>query len=209
MPRADPLVEQPVVTHRHVVDRAGMDVLRRAPVIDDQRAAADGLGDMGIDLAVRVHRAGDIAAAMRAKQHAVLCAAFRHCPHGGNAAGIGLDIIDAARFAGDVPHCSNMCRNSSSGISGLAFSAATTPGKACSAPRPACLPCLPPPGPRRAARQFAPGRAPLRGPNRARASAAQLCRRIRARAPASPPRRRSAFAPRSPWHRSRRARTSP
>ena len=40
------------------------------PIVHDQRAAADRLGDMAIDLAVRVHRADDIAAAVRAQQHA-------------------------------------------------------------------------------------------------------------------------------------------
>jgi len=76
----DALIEQPFVALRHVVNRAGMDVLGRAPVIDDQSAAADRLGHMRISLAVRVHRRGDIAAAMRAQQHAVLGAVFRRRP---------------------------------------------------------------------------------------------------------------------------------
>ena len=79
-----------------------MDVLGRQPVMHDQRAAADRLGHMAVHLAMRVHRADDVTAAMRAQQHAVLRAALRHRPQRRHAAGVGLDVIDAARLAGDV-----------------------------------------------------------------------------------------------------------
>src|SRR5437899_1380527 len=97
----DTLVEQPFVASHHVVHRAGVHVLWCPSVIDDERAATDRLCHMGIDLAVRVHRAGYIAAAMRTEQHAVLCAVLRRRPHGRNSAGIGFDVIDAVRLAGN------------------------------------------------------------------------------------------------------------
>src|SRR5262249_16978021 len=84
----DTLVEQPVVAPHHVLHRAGMDVLGLPLVMDNERAAADGFCDMGVGLAVRVHRADHVSAAMRAQQHAVLSAAFGHYPHGGNSSGI-------------------------------------------------------------------------------------------------------------------------
>src|SRR5271169_4787219 len=96
MIRPDALVEQPFVTPHHVVHRAGMDVLGRAPVVDDQRAAADRLCDVCVDLSVRIHRAGYVPAAMRAQQNAVLHAILRHRPHRRNPSGIGFDVIDAA-----------------------------------------------------------------------------------------------------------------
>ena len=65
----DALVEQPLVGFHHVVDGTGVDVLRRAAIIHDQCAAAHRLRDMAIRLAVRVHRADDIAATVRAQQH--------------------------------------------------------------------------------------------------------------------------------------------
>jgi len=98
----DTLVEQPFVAFHHVVHRAGMDVLWRASVMDNERAAADRFCHVGVGLAVRVHGAGHIAAAMRAQQHAILHAVFGHCPHSRNPSGIGLDVIDAAWFAGDT-----------------------------------------------------------------------------------------------------------
>src|SRR5215475_1451488 len=95
------LVEQPVVTPHHVRHRAGMDVLGRPLVMDNERPAADGFCDMGVGLAVRVHRADHVSAAMRAQQRAVLSAAFGLCPYGGNSSSIGFDVIDAARLARD------------------------------------------------------------------------------------------------------------
>src|SRR5215471_2074104 len=99
MVRPDTLVEQPLIAPHHVVYRAGVDVLGRAPVIDNEGPAAYRLCHMGVDLTVRIHRAGDIPAAMRAQQNAVLRAALWHCPHSRNSPGIGFDVIDAARLA--------------------------------------------------------------------------------------------------------------
>ena len=98
VPRLDPLIQQPLVRLRHIVDRARMHILRRQPIVHDQRATADRLGEVSIHLAMREHRAGDVTAAMRAQQHPVLRAAFRHRPQRRNPAGIGLDIIDPARL---------------------------------------------------------------------------------------------------------------
>ena len=176
---------------------------------------------MGVDLAVRVHRAGDVAAAMRAEQHAVLRAALWRRPQGRNSPGIGFDVIDAARLAGDPRPTARTCGASRRAASpGSPSAPPPIPGKACSAPRSACSPSSPPstatvmspkhhrtPGPFGSSRALRSA-ARLRRPDRGRAPAAPPCRRIRARAPASPPRRRSASAPRSPWRRSRRARTS-
>src|SRR5437868_15163404 len=77
-----------------------MHVFWRAAVIDDERAATDCLCHMCVDLAVRIHRAGHVPAAMGAQQNAVLRAVLWHCPHSRNSPGIGFDIIDAARLTG-------------------------------------------------------------------------------------------------------------
>jgi hypothetical protein len=69
--------------------------------MDNERAAPYRLGHMGVDLAVSVHRAGHVPAAMCAEQNAVLRAALGHGPHRRNPSGIGFDVIDAARLAGD------------------------------------------------------------------------------------------------------------
>src|SRR5271165_7246524 len=101
MTRPNILIEQPFVAPHHVVYRAGMHVLRGPPVMDDQSTAADRLCRMSVDLAVSVHRAKRVTAAMRAEQNAVLRAALRRRPHRRNPSGIGFDVVDAAGFAGD------------------------------------------------------------------------------------------------------------
>jgi len=70
--------------------------------VDDQRAAADGLGDVPEQLAVRVHRPDHIATAVRAEQDFGLRRSLGHRPHRGHAAGVDLEVVHAAWFGGDV-----------------------------------------------------------------------------------------------------------
>src|SRR5258708_26853193 len=66
------LFEQATIGGSGVVDWRGMHVLGRPSIVQDQGAAADRLGEMAINLPMREHGAGDVAAAMRAEQHSVL-----------------------------------------------------------------------------------------------------------------------------------------
>jgi hypothetical protein len=100
--RLDALIEQPAIAGDDVVDRPRMHVLRGAAVVDDQRAATDRLGEVPVHLAMGVHRACHVAAAVSAEQHAILGAALGRRPQRRHAAGGHLDIVDAAGFGGHV-----------------------------------------------------------------------------------------------------------
>lgn len=95
--------------------------------VRDQRAAADRLDDMAVHFTMREHGADDIAVAMRAKQRAVPGAPLRCRPECRHAAGVSLDIVQATRLAVTSHQCSSIARVSSSGMSGLAVSAAVQP----------------------------------------------------------------------------------
>ena len=77
-------------------------MLGRAAVIDDQRAAADRLGDVSEHFAMREARAGHATAAMQAQQHAILGRALGYRPQAGRAIGIRLEIVDTTRIGGQV-----------------------------------------------------------------------------------------------------------
>jgi hypothetical protein len=51
---------------------------------------------------VRVHRTGDVAAAVRTQQDAIFGTILRNRPHGRNAGRIHLDIVHPAGLGGDV-----------------------------------------------------------------------------------------------------------
>src|SRR5262245_37274431 len=57
---------------------------------------------MAEQLAMRVDRAADEPSAVDAQQHPVRAAAFRYRPHRGPTARLGLDVVDLARFGGQV-----------------------------------------------------------------------------------------------------------
>jgi hypothetical protein len=67
-----------------------------------QRAHASGLGQMPEQLAVRVNRAADKAAAVHAQEKAILRASLRHQPHRRHATRVGLDVVDPARLRRQV-----------------------------------------------------------------------------------------------------------
>jgi hypothetical protein len=99
---ADPLLKQPAVGGGRVVDLRWMGVLRGEPVVEDQRADASGLGQMGEQLPVCKDRAADEPAAMDAQQDAVLRTFLRCHPHPRHAAGIGFDVVNPARLPRQV-----------------------------------------------------------------------------------------------------------
>ena len=98
MPGRDAPVDEPPVRRGGVVDRGRVNMLRGAAVVRDQGTAPYRLGQMTVDLAMRIHRTHDIAAAMQAQQRAVLGASFRHRPQGRHAGRIRLEVIDATRL---------------------------------------------------------------------------------------------------------------
>src|SRR3984957_5769135 len=101
----------PAATGTHSPNRppeTRMNNLRRAPVMHDQRLAADRLGEMPINLAMRAHRAAHVTAATRAQEHTILRATLRRRPKRRPTPGIGFRI-NAARLCSHIApmfeHC--------------------------------------------------------------------------------------------------------
>ncbi len=105
-PGRDVLVKQPLVGGHALDDRAGKDAaLRQQGVVDRERADADRLREVSEHLPVREHGPAYVPAAVEAQQRrAILSSPVRHRPQRRNPAGVDLEIVDPARFAGqEVP----------------------------------------------------------------------------------------------------------
>src|SRR4051812_12990214 len=82
-----------------------MSALRSPTIVQDQCAASSRFREVAVHLAMAVHRAGHITAAMQAEENPVLSGLLGGGPHRRDATSIHFDVIHSAWLAGQRGAC--------------------------------------------------------------------------------------------------------